>query len=91
MVETRYTEEVAKRNNLPMGVLVDEVTLYSAAHKAGIKRMDIITKFNGVRVKSLEELNNERDKYKPGDIVTVEIYRDGKTIELELEIGEEKG
>lgn len=89
-VETRFTEEFAKRNNLPMGVLVDEVALYSAAHKAGIKRMDIITKFNGVRVKSLEELNNERDKYKPGEIVTVEIYRDGKTIELELEIGEEK-
>ncbi len=89
-VETRFTEEIAKRNNLPMGVLVDEVALYSAAHKAGIKRMDIITKFNGVRVKSLEELNNERDKHKPGDIVKVEVYREGKTIELELEIGEEK-
>ena len=48
--------------------------LYSAAHKAGIKRMDIITKFNS-RIKSLEELNNERDKHKPGDIVKVEVYR----------------
>jgi len=89
-VETRFTEEIARQNNLPMGVLVDEVTLYSAAYKAGIKRMDIITKFNGIPVKSVEELNNERDKHKPGEIVKVEVYRDGKTIELELEIGEEK-
>lgn len=91
MVETRFTEEIAEKNNLPMGVLVDDVSLYSAAYKAGIKRMDIITKFNGVEVKSLESLNNERDKHKPGDIVKVEVFRDGETIELELEIGEEKG
>ncbi|MDQ2085022.1 trypsin-like peptidase domain-containing protein [Herbivorax sp. ANBcel31] len=91
IVETRFTEEIAESNNMPMGVLVEEVSLYSAAHGAGVRRMDIITKFDGVRVKSLEELNDERDNYEPGDIVTIEVFRDGETIELELEMGEEGG
>jgi len=48
-------------------VLVYNVEIFSAAYKAGIQKDDIITEFNGVRVKNYDELEEQKNKYKPGD------------------------
>ncbi|TYQ12950.1 UNVERIFIED_CONTAM: serine protease Do [Acetivibrio alkalicellulosi] len=87
--DLNFTEEVAQRYGVPIGVFVEEIIESSPAQRAGINRMDIITKFNGVSVKSLDELIIERDKFKPGDRVMVEIYRRGeyRMVELELDVG----
>ena len=76
---------------MPEGVLVDSVTPASPAYKAGVERGDIIIKFNNVRVKTFEELNSEKNKYKPGDKVTMTVSRDGKELTLELTLSESYG
>jgi len=46
-------------------VLVYNVEIFSAAYKAGIQKDDIITEFNGVRVKNYDELEEQKNKYNP--------------------------
>ncbi len=86
-----FTKEYAEENNLPEGVLVINVSAYGPADLAGIKVFDIITEFNGVDIKTFDELETEKYKYEPGDQVTVKVYRtDGESGEyliLELTLG----
>jgi len=74
-IDPRFTEEIAKINGVPFGVLVQDVSPLSAAYRAGIRARDIITKFNGVPVTSFAELEAEKNKYKAGDTVEIELYR----------------
>jgi len=89
-IDSRYTKEFADSRNMPEGVYVAEVSLGSAAEKAGIKIADVITKLNGVRTKTIDELNTEKKLHKPGDVMKIEIYRDSKYVTLTLTMGEEK-
>ncbi len=89
-VDNSYTEDIAKENKLPMGVFVADVEILGAAQKAGIRALDIITKFNNVEVKSYDQLEEEKNKFKPGDVVDVEIYRDGSRKTLKVTLGETK-
>ncbi len=86
-----FTEDVAKQYDVPVGVLVKNVTPFSGAYKAGIQAGDIITKFKGKAVKSTEEINEIKASMKPGDIVDVEVYRDGETKTLKVTLSEDKG
>ncbi|NLX64626.1 MAG: PDZ domain-containing protein [Clostridiaceae bacterium] len=98
VVDTRFNSTVAKNNGVPEGILVYEVEPLSAAFMAGVKTGDIITKFNGVEIKSFSELEAEKNKYKAGDKVELTIYRlpqrgepsQGKYITVELTLGEDK-
>lgn len=69
-------------------IYVAEVTAGSPADKAGIAAGDVITKFNGVEVATTAELITERDKYSPGDVVSVTVTRNSKSIELSMTLGE---
>lgn len=89
-VDQRYTEDVAKENKMPMGVYVADVEILGAAEKAGIQGGDVITKFDGKSVKSYAELEDEKNKHKPGDTVQIEIYRDGNTKTVQVKLGETK-
>ena len=89
-VDNSYTEEIAEENKMPMGVFVADVEILGAAQKAGIRALDIITKFNNVTVKSYDQLEDEKNKFKPGDVVDVEIYRDGSRKTLKVTLGETK-
>jgi len=88
--ESRFNEQMAKQYKVPMGVLVSEVHPFSGAYKAGVKPQDIITKIDGITVTSLDKLNEVKNTHKPGDIVKIEVYRDGETLTLQVELGEEK-
>lgn len=85
-----YTEEIAKANKMPMGVYVASVEILGAAEKGGIQAFDVITKFNKKSVTSYDDLEEEKNKLKPGDKVEIELYRDGKTIEVTVTLGETK-
>ncbi len=89
--DPNFNEEVAKQYDVPMGVLVAQVTPFSGAYKGGIKAGDIITKFDGKTVKSVEEINELKVKHKPGDTVSVAVYRDGETLTLQIQLSEDKG
>lgn len=64
------------------GVLVGGVTEGSPAAKAGMKEGDLITKWNGTDIKSVEEWMPLLMAGKPGDEVTVTFRRDGKEMEV---------
>jgi len=85
-----YDKATADDNNLPEGILVDKVVPLSGAYNAGVEKGDIITKFNGVRVKTFDELNIQKDKTKAGQTVPVELYRDGKTVKVNITLTETK-
>ncbi len=78
--------------NVPDGVLVVSVERKSAIYKAGLSAYDVITKFEGVEVKSIEELKNELAKHNAGKEVTIEIYRasrsgdTGETLTLKFKL-----
>jgi len=88
--DTSFNKALAQRYNVPEGVLVREVIPFTGAYKAGIQVGDIITKFDGQKVTSLDELNEIKNKHKPGDVVQVEIYRNGQTRTVNLELSEEQ-
>ena len=76
------------RVEVQKGARVVEVTEGSCAEKAGIRVGDIITKIGDVRVESSNALINEKNRYKAGDSVTVEVYRDGESIQLTVVMDE---
>lgn len=89
-IDQRFNADVAKQYDVPNGLLVYEVTPLSAAYKAGIKNGDIITKFDGVEVKVFKDLEGQKNKHKAGDKVVVVVYRDGKTLSLDVVLDEDK-
>ncbi len=82
--------------NIPDGVLVVSVERKSAIYSAGLNAYDVITKFEGVEVKSIEELKAELSKHSAGKEVTVEIYRasrsgeTGETLTLKFKLDKAK-
>lgn len=89
-INSGFNKEIADRYGLPEGVLVYNVEIFSAAYKAGIQKDDIITEFNGVRVKNYDELEEQKNKYKPGEKVKLKIHRDGRDITVEVTLDEQK-
>ena len=63
----------------PYGVYVDGVNKGSSAEDAGLKSKDVVTKINGLIVNSSPELQEQVAQYRPGDKITVEYIRDGKS------------
>lgn len=83
------TEAISKAYNLTMGVYVSEVLAGSPAEKAGFKSGDIIIKAEGQEIKTMDELNTIKYKYKIGDTFKVTVLRDSKEVELSVVLGEE--
>ncbi|KEI02358.1 S1C family serine protease [Clostridium botulinum] len=81
-------DKIAKQYKLPMGVYVQQVEEFSPAEKAGITPGDIIIKFDRKSVKTVEEMNSIKQKHNSGDIIDVEVNRDGKNKTLKLTLSE---
>lgn len=65
------------------GVVVVDIVLGGAAQKSGIKKNDIITSFDGVKVKDFKEFRRELYKKRPGDVVKLEVMRGQEVQEIE--------
>jgi hypothetical protein len=61
------------------GILIDSVTEGLPAAKAGLKKGDIMTKWNEHELVDVEQWMTHLTKAKPGDKVTVTYLRDGQT------------
>lgn len=81
---TDITKELSKQYNLPIGVYINQVQEFSSAEKAGLLPGDVITKFDGKTVKTVEEINTIKQNHNSGDKVEVQVIRDGKTKKLTL-------
>ena len=84
------------------GVVVESVTNDSGADKAGLEGGktqvvvagetyvlggDIIVSFDGAKISSIEQLRDAVAAHKPGDKVTVVIYRDAKKTSVTVTLG----
>ena len=76
--------ELSKKNNLPEGIYVNDVTQFSPAEKAGIKIADVITYFDGKRVKTIDELTDAKNQKEKGDTVEVVVERNNKGVTLNM-------
>lgn len=65
------SEEASVVYDIPEGVLVAEVAKDGAADKAGIEEKNIITEFDGKRVRSIEALVDMLQYYEPGEEIEV--------------------
>lgn len=85
---THISKDVALLNNVVQGELVREVVVSSGADKAGIKTSDIITEFDGQKLAEESTLTTIIRSKKVGDQVKVRIFRDDKTLDLTVTLGE---
>lgn len=83
------TERDAKAYDLKVGVYVVSMTADSPAYMAGIKIGDIITECQGAKIETVDDLNEIKNKHKVGDTLEMKVYRQGKTIDIKLILGEE--
>ncbi len=70
------------------GALVNAVERKSPAFKAGLKTYDVILDVNQAKVANTEALIAKIKTYKVGDIVTIGLIRDGKRLEIKVDIGD---
>jgi len=70
------------------GALVGDVTPGSPAAKAGLKRGDIILGLNGESLTGYGDLTARVANTAPGTPVQLKVFRDGKTFELPVTLGQ---
>lgn len=86
--EMFYEYDLLYYKNIVPGALVRGLDTAGPAYKAGIRRGDIITKFEGEDVNIA--LINLIQKHKVGESVKVEVYRNGSTKTFDVVLGEVK-
>ena len=69
------------------GAIVAELTPGAPADKAGLTAGDIVLSVNGVRVKSSSELTRQVASAAPGDLLRLQVIRDGKPRTVDIRSG----
>ena len=88
IIGTTVDESTIKRYNFPEGVYVRTIEENSPASQANLKVGDIITKLNGDKVTSIEQLNRLKNTHPIGDTITLTVIRNGEEIEVQVTLGE---
>jgi S1-C subfamily serine protease len=68
------------------GILVRSVNSDSAAEKAGLKAGDVITSFNGQRVRSLGDLRERLASQSDGKAAKITVLRNRSEVTLSVEL-----
>ena len=86
-------EALADRLDLPevAGVLVAGVTENSGAERAGMQPGDVILSVEGTPTSTMPILLERVSRYRPGQQAEVEVWRDGATVRLDVELGGRDG
>ncbi|NSW77192.1 MAG: DegQ family serine endoprotease [Candidatus Atribacteria bacterium] len=84
------TPEIAEKFGLekPKGALVSDIAPDSPAERANLMRGDVILKIDDKEIQSVSELQQTVRSHRPGDKVKVELWRDRKTMVVEVTLGE---
>ncbi len=70
------------------GALIGDVTPDSPAAKAGLQRGDIVLQLNGTPVTGSDDLSLRVAEMAPGSVAHLQIYRNGKTQNVNVTLGE---
>lgn len=60
------------------GVYITRVTGGGGADEAGLKKGDVILKINGVKTKTLPEMQEQVGRFRPGNTIAIEFIRKGQ-------------
>ena len=66
------------------GVYINRVTPGSGADDAGLQKGDVIMGINGIKTKTLPEMQEQLGRYRPGNAVKVDIVRAGQEETIEV-------
>ena len=86
-VSEKYNSSVLKYYGYPSGAVVSSVADGSPADNAGLAKGDIITELAGTEITEYSMLESLLQKCKPGDQVSVKIYRSGRYYSTTVTIG----
>ncbi len=68
------------------GVKIDGIVSGSGAEKAGLKENDVMIAINGITIVSKDDLHVELGQYEPGDVITVDVQRDGNVMTISSQL-----
>ncbi len=80
------TDERAKKLDLESveGIYVSKVSENSGAQEAGLRKGDVIVKVNGVKTSSMPVLQEQIARFRPGNTVKVDYFRNGKRYQTQV-------
>ena len=79
-----YEERLQAKLNIEDGIIVLEVEQNSPAYRGGLRANDIVTKIDGKKVTSMNELRTELQGYKKDDRAKITLIRGGEEQTLEV-------
>lgn len=82
------SDSVSSSKGFSVGAEVKQITAGGAADKAGVKVGDVVVKFNGDPISTAGELTAAVRQQPAGAEATVELLRNGKTITLNVVLGD---
>jgi S1-C subfamily serine protease len=82
------TPQLAQENHLgtDRGVVIAGFARGSAAARAGLQRLDIVTKLNGTEIREIDQLQRLVAALPIGSTATVEVLRDTHTLKFEIPV-----
>lgn len=86
-----YLGSIPDFTPVPDGVKLSGVRADSPAEKAGIRAGDIIVKLGGMDVHDLQGMTDALRAHKPGDVVQIDILRDGQRSTVTATLGTRGG
>lgn len=69
------------------GMFIDGVMTNSPARSAGIQPGDVLVQLNGRPLRSIEQMQNYMRTAKPGQTITLRVWREGRTFDLRVTLG----
>lgn len=80
------TESMQKYYDIPLGILIGEVTKGGPCDGTGLEPNDVITAIDGEEVTSFKDVYAILEKHSPSDEVTLSVYRSSTQEELEIKV-----
>src|SRR5690554_3119603 len=92
-IENIRREDPERANELSRmnGVLIEEFSDRSSAKAAGLQTGDLITAINNIPIRNFAELQNQLNRYRPGDKIVVTVLRDNNERTFNVELKNEEG
>ncbi len=84
IVAGSVSAEAMELYDLPNGVYVSQVNEGSDALEKGLQVGDVIVAVNGQPVYTVAEVNLIKEEMQVGDTITLTVYRDGETFDMEV-------
>lgn len=88
---SNITRSYSSYYGVPQGFLVREINPGSCAQNAGLQINDVIIAINDTVISDLNELNNIKNSFKPGDTITLTVYRNGRKVDVTVVLDEASG